>query len=232
MPTSRPSLQQRRKPLRGPPVNPSPGAGSAFTTAPTPAGSVRSHHQFQLSKPDGGLGHLPVTGRVRGCSGSSGSRPSPDPRRLAPPESSSTENRPSACRIRCKRGHSAPPRPSGTAAWPAAGRSASEPAAQPPPEGLPTPRRYSRVPRKSEPCSSTPFPAPAGTRAIRYAPPEPRTTPALRRRSGTHRRTTASLTPIRPPSMQLPQPGWCARHRKQATLEDSGQQAVTALNPL
>ena len=158
-------------PLRGPPVNPSPGAGSAFTTAPTPAGSVRSHHQFQLSKPDGGLGHLPVTGRVRGCSGNSGSRPSPDPRRLAPPESSSTENRPSACRIRCKRGHSAPPRPSGTAAWPAAGRSASEPAAQPPPEGLPTPRRYSRVPRKSEPCPSTPFPAPLAP--ARFATPHP-----------------------------------------------------------
>ena len=39
-----------------------------------------------------------------------------------------------------------PPRPSGTAAWPSAGRSASESAPQRPPERLPNLRAYSRVP--------------------------------------------------------------------------------------
>ena len=39
-------------------------------------------------------------------------------------------------------------RPSGTAAWPSAGRLASESASQRLPEGLPNPRVYSRVPPK------------------------------------------------------------------------------------
>ena len=37
-------------------------------------------------------------------------------------------------------------------------------------------------------------------------------TPALRRRRGTLRHITASLTQIRAPSMQFPQPRWCTRH--------------------
>ena len=43
-----------------------------------------------------------------------------------------------------------PPRPSGTATWPSVGRSASPSASQRPPERLPNPRVYSRVPPESE----------------------------------------------------------------------------------
>ncbi len=50
----------------------------------------------------------------------------------------------------------------------------------------------------------------------RFATPAPGTsnnnpTPALRRRRGTLRHITASLTQIRAPSMQFPQPSWCTQ---------------------
>ena len=219
------------KPLRGPPVNPCPGAGSAFTTAPTPAGSVRSHHQFQLSKPDGGLGHLPVTGRVRGCSGSSGSRPSPDPRRLAPPESSSTENRPSACRIRCKEGI----RPRHDRQAPPLGRQRA---------GRRQSRPLSRPLRAFQPRAGTPgYPGNPNRARQRHSQHRwhPRDSLRPTRTSNNSGAPSAIWHPPAHHGVAYTDPTTVdaassarvvCQAPEQATLEDSGQQAVTALNPL
>ena len=104
-----------------------------------------------------------------------------------------------------------PPRPSGTAAWPSAGRSASPSAPQRPPERLPNPRVYSRVPpeiRKG--ARQRRFLSVAD--ATRFATPEslPRTTIRHRRSVGASWHPPAlhglAYTETPPPAMQVPPP--------------------------
>ena len=122
-------------------------------------------------------------------------------------------------------------RPSGTAVWPSAGRSASESAPQRLPERFPNPRVYSRVPPENpKQCPKAPFLSLAD--AKRFATPA-----SLPRTTIRHRRSVCVVAPASASRPRLHRP----HHRRcksptnpciRPPRKDSGRKAATTPNSL